>query len=188
MNQVRRLGVVLVVSLLLVGCGEREGPPPIPDSEVPEAPVLLLELPLVYHRGEEPVEVNRQVAVPPSGEDGDSGPILQATLRALLEGPTPEERASGIHSFFGGEMAELPFHLFREDGLWIVDFADFRTLVPNAASSAGSQAFLRELTGTLSRVPGVVEVELRLEGECEAFWNFLQRSCERIDLSGTMTP
>ena len=50
-------------------------------------------------------------------------------------------------------------------------------LIPNATSSAGSEQLLSSLDSTVFRVPNVTAVEYRLNGSCDAFWEWLQRGC-----------
>lgn len=128
---------------------------------------------LVFTRGEAPVEVTRLLDAP------DPGPA--EVLRALLAGPTPEEREEGIGSWFSeataGALREVTL---GSDGLLVVDFRDLRSLIPNASSSAGSEMLLRELNGTLFAISGVRSIEYRMEGSCDIFWNWLQYECRVV--------
>lgn len=120
-----------------------------------------------FSRGESTATVTRRV---PAGTVG-----LEAALRQLLRGPTPAERAEGIHSWFSDTTAQaLRSVQVNEAGHAVVDFADLRELIPNASASAGSAMLLRELNGTAFAVPSVESVEYRIEGSCEAFWEWLQ--------------
>ncbi len=186
-------GLLLVALLLgpaLAGCGEG-GPPPegrgfdLPGLPAPlDSSTLIYTLALTFTRDEAPVQVTRQVPIPMQTGGDPREDVLRAALEALTAGPLPEERAQGIHSFFGGHSIGLLEDLtVRGDTAWI-DFGDLREAVPNAASSTGSFHFLAELGGTVFAVPGVEVVEYRMEGSCEAFWNFLQRDCQRIRRPG----
>ena len=120
-----------------------------------------------FSRGEATATVTRRVPA-------DSA-SLEAALRQLLRGPTPAERAGGIHSWFSDTTARaLRSVQADEAGHAIVDFADLRELIPNASTSAGSGMLLRELNGTVFAVPSVESVEYRIEGSCEDFWEWLQ--------------
>ena len=131
---------------------------------------------LVFSRDEEPVLVSRPA---------DGAPDLASALELLLRGPLPEERARGLHSWFSAETAgALRSATVDATGHATVDFRDLRPLIPNASTSAGSAMLLQQLDGTVLRVPGVRSVEYRMEGSCEAFWEWLQRSCEVVRRPG----
>ena len=120
-----------------------------------------------FSRGESTAAVTRRVPAATVG--------LEASLRQLLRGPTPAERAEGIHSWFSDTTAQaLRSVRVDEAGHAVVEFADLRALIPNASASAGSGMLLRELNGTVFAVPSVESVEYRIEGSCEAFWEWLQ--------------
>jgi hypothetical protein len=176
---------VLLVGLALVafGCGEGAPPPPeLPGIEAPRGPAqLTVSLEVTFTRDEAPVQVLRRVEVPlERGSSPPSGLLAELALRELLAGPTPAEREAGVTSFFSGDTAAHPFEVVIEGDSLMVDFADLAPVVPNAGSSAGSFALLSELNGTLFALPGIVRVEYRMEGSCERFWNFLQRSCQEV--------
>jgi hypothetical protein len=193
---VRGLGIgVLLLSVALVptlvGCGEEGPPPPGRGLELPGLPApldsstLVYTLGLTFTRDEAPVQVTRQVPIPMRPGVDPRQDVLRAALEALTAGPLPEERDQGIHSFFGEHSTTLLKDLtVRGDTVWI-DFGDLRAAVPNASSSTGSFHFLAELNGTVFAVPGVEVVEYRMEGSCEAFWNFLQRDCQRVHRPGS---
>jgi spore germination protein GerM len=126
-----------------------------------------------FTRDEEPWPVSREVLPAPD--------LLTATLAELLRGPTPEERAAGLTSWFSSETAGMLNGVRLDaEGRAIVDLADVRDVIPGASSSAGSATLLGELNGTLAQFDAVQEVEYRLDGSCERFWNFLQRDCEIV--------
>lgn len=122
-----------------------------------------------FTRDEAPVPVSRQV---PADDR------IRGALEQLLQGPTPEEQAAGIFSFFSSETTGMLRSVaLDERGRATIDFADFRDVIPNASSSAGSAILLAELHATLFQFPDVREVDYRIDGSCELFWNFLQRDC-----------
>lgn len=161
----------LAVALLAVGCAE-EAPP------ADESP-LVLEVFLTYHRGEEPVSVSRDVPLPPRVAEGGLSPrlALEVALEALVAGPTEGEGEDGVHSFFSDETSPIVRSVEIRERTAVVDFEDFRPLMPGASSSAGGFMLLAELNGTVFANAPVDEVEYRLEGSCDAFWAFLQRAC-----------
>jgi hypothetical protein len=106
--------------------------------------------------------------------------VLRASLDALLAGPTPEESAAGISSWFSAETAGMLRGVTLADGHAVVDLADLRPVIPNASTSAGSALLLHQLDSTVFRFPSVETVEYRLEGSCERFSEWLQLGgCER---------
>ena len=141
---------------------------------------------LVFHRDEEPEAVERRVE-PPSREEGFAPDVplrLRVALQLLTRGPSPEEEARGLSSFFSTDSSGLIESARIEGRRLVLELGDFRSLIPNASSSAGSRAFLDELNGTVfsnSDVAEVEEVEYRLDGSCEAFWTFLQRGCMIVE-------
>lgn len=114
-------------------------------------------------------------AVPVFREVPRTRAVLRAALDALLEGPTPDERERGFTSFFSAETAGMVRAVaLDQDGHAVVDFADFSRILPNASSSAGSARFLAELNATVFQFPTVRSVTYRFEGDCEAFWEWIQ--------------
>lgn len=112
-------------------------------------------------------QVYRQV---PAGAD-----LLAAALAEHMKGPTARERALGFGSWFSGETAGmLHSATVTGGGRAVADFADLRTVIPNASTSAGSAELLGELGKTVFQFPQVLEAEYRLDGKCETFWDWLQ--------------
>lgn len=120
-----------------------------------------------YAAGEEPAAVERRVesATPSSA------------LAELVRGPTAAERERGLTSWWSDETAGVVGSVTESDGRLVVDFRDLPRLIPNASSSAGSTQLLTSLDSTLFQFEDVEAVEYRLEGSCDAFWNWLQRDC-----------
>lgn len=100
--------------------------------------------------------------------------VLRSSLQALTAGPTAAERRRGISSFFGVATDDALRSVVLRDGHAVVDFDDLRPIIPNASSSAGSSMFLAELDATVFQFRSVRSVEYRLEGDCEAFDEWLQ--------------
>lgn len=124
------------------------------------------ELTIYFSRGESVVAVTRPAS---------SGGGLDAALRQLVRGPTPGERAAGLHSWFSDTTAGAVRSVRLDDqGRAVVDFEDLRALIPNASTSAGSGMLLRELDSTSFAIPSVQSVEYRIDGSCERFWEWLQ--------------
>lgn len=151
----------------------------------------MIRVELVFHRGEEPETVERELRPPPAEEAfaPDVPARLRVALQLLIEGPSPEEQDRRLSSFFSAESQALIQSASVEARRLVIDFADFRPLLPNVSSSAGSRAFTDELNGTVfanSDAAEIQEVEYRLDGSCEAFWSFLQRSCTIVERPGAV--
>src|SRR5690606_14333846 len=126
------------------------------------------EVVVYFTRDEEPYPVRREI--------GARSDVPTAALEELLRGPAAEERARGIRSWSSAETAGMLNHVAVDaSGHAVVDFADFRRAIPNASSSAGSAMLLGELDATVGQFESVRSAEYRIDGSCEAFWNFLQR-------------
>lgn len=135
--------------------------PQAPDSQA------TITIVVYFTRDERPVSVQR--TVPATHE------ILRVAILELLKGPTPEERADGITSFFSDRTAGmLNDATVDERGHAVVDFKDLRPVIPNASTSAGSTILLGELNGTVFAIPTVESVEYRIDGRCDVFWEWLQ--------------
>lgn len=104
----------------------------------------------------------------------ESPQVLEAALEALLAGPTADERAGALSSFFSDATAGMLRSVTVTDGHAVVDFEDLRPVIPNASSSAGSARLLSELDATVFQFRSVESVEYRLEGSCTDFNEWLQ--------------
>lgn len=100
--------------------------------------------------------------------------VLAASLGALLAGPTAEERAAGLTSWFSEETAGLLRGVRIDDGHAVVDLGDLPSVIPGASSSAGSALLLSELDATVFQFATVQTAEYRLQGSCTAFTEWLQ--------------
>lgn len=106
-----------------------------------------------------------------------AGPgVIQATLRALLAGPTDDERAAGFGSFFSPESAGALESVTLDAGKLTVDFND-AILINNASTSTGGMYFTAELLANLFQFDVVDSIEFRLNGSCASFWGWLQGEC-----------
>jgi photosystem II stability/assembly factor-like uncharacterized protein len=180
-EDLRQVPLFLLLSaflLLTTACGDR--PPAADERPAAETEPLAAEtephtahLTVFFSRHGETVPVRRKV------EGTVEAPALEATLRELLRGPTPEEREQGLSSWFSWETAEaLHSATLGRQGDVVVDFQDLASRIPAASSSAGSAMLLGELNATVFQYPDVRTVEYRLDGSCEAFWNWLQYDCQ----------
>jgi spore germination protein GerM len=120
-------------------------------------------------RGADPevFPVERTVALPA---------VLRGALEALLAGPTPDEEADGYRSFFSSETADQLDDVTIEDGVAEVSFSsELPELIPNASTSAGSTSLLAALDATTTQFDTVDEAVYSLEGDVDAFYEWLQR-------------
>ncbi|HSJ24453.1 MAG TPA: GerMN domain-containing protein, partial [Longimicrobiales bacterium] len=127
---------------------------------------------------EEPASTWRPLA------DGTTD-TLRFALEALLEGPISAEQAVGLHSFFSAETGGMLNDVSVRDGVAYIDFQDFSGIIPNASTSAGSRQLLDQIAGTVFQFDAIAEAELSFDRSCDAFWNWLQRGCERLTRSGS---
>lgn len=166
---------VLALGLALAACGPNDA------DSTPEPPddAATTTVQVHFTRNEEPVAVARNVPETPR--------VLRAALEAQLRGPTAEERAAGLSSFFSeATVGMLNQVALDEAGRAIIDFQDLRPVIPNASSSAGSQMFLGELNATVFQFPNVRSVEYRINGSCEIFWEWLQvGGCPVVERPGS---
>jgi hypothetical protein len=102
---------------------------------------------------------------------------MAAALRALLAGPTETERAAGLTSWFSEATAGALLSVSVDDGLATIDFGDFSAVIPNASTSAGSAMLISELNATMFQFIEVEGFLYRFDGDCDAFWNWLQAAC-----------
>ena len=106
--------------------------------------------------------------------------VIRSTLGELLKGPNAIESAQGLASWFSPATANsLASVSFSGDAL-AADFNRLNTIIPNASTSAGSQMLLSQLNSTLFQFPPVHTVRYSLNGDCAAFWEWLQFECHPV--------
>jgi spore germination protein GerM len=187
-------GLVLIVSAV-TGCGDDDGTaattdPPTTETTAPEttettAPETTettaapdtteatsseVDIYLLVDGGEcdETEAVTRQV-------DGDA--TLEAALNALLAGPTPEEEAEGLGGWFSADTDGMLQSATIAGGDADVSFdADLRSTIPNASTACGSLGFLAQLDQTVEQFDEVDRVFYALDGDVDAFYEWLQFS------------
>lgn len=155
------------------------------DGSVQQATVVDISLPapgttevtVYFHRTEELVPVTRTVPATTG--------VLRASLEQLLAGPTEVERTSGVSSWFSEATTGMLNDVTLDaDGTAVVDLGDLRSVIPNASTSTGSTLLLEQLNATVFQFSTVERVGYRLEGSCDAFFEWLQRGCEVIERPG----
>jgi hypothetical protein len=168
--QTLALAAAAVATGALTGCGDRDRE----DIGLNEATTVKVW----FSRGETPEPVYRRVR----------GAPLDGALRALVLGPTGAEREDGLGSWFSEETRRAIRRIQAGDGDVVVDFRDLPDLIPGASSSAGSHQLLAALDSTVFQFDWVETAEYRLDGSCDAFWEWLQRGCQIVTRSGPVDP
>lgn len=158
----RTLCLAILLPALLAACGEEASR----EAGLDDAHVVQVW----FSHGERPVAVERTVRAAP----------LDGALRTLVAGPTRAEREQGLTSWFSPETQAVIRRIQAEDGFVTIDFRDLPELIPNASTSAGSQELLTALDSTVFQFAWVDSVEYRLQGSCDAFWEWLQRGCDVV--------
>ncbi len=103
-------------------------------------------------------------------------------LDALVAGPTAAEKAQGASSWFSSATAGAIRSVnLMSDGLLIVDLDDIRATIPGASTSCGSEGLLANLNTTVFQFPVVKRVRYEIKGDCDLFYNWLQRDCSVIE-------
>lgn len=187
------VAVITAVAAAAAGCADAEPPdaaaepdagvgldaaPAIPehcDIAAPGTDALTVQV--VFSCDEAAVGTWR--AVPAGASD-----TVRFALEALLAGPSVEEEAAGLHSFFSSATAGRLNRVEVRDGVAYIDFQDFSRIIPNASASLGSTMLLDQIAGTVFQFDGIREAELSFDGSCDAFWNWLQRDCQRLQRDG----
>jgi hypothetical protein len=135
------------------------------------------EVTVFFHQDEELVAVTRTVPATTG--------VLRASLEQLLAGPTDAEQSAGLSSWFSEKTERMLLSVTLEaNDTAVVDLGDLRSVIPNASTSAGSEILLAQLNATVFQFPTVASVEYRIEGSCDAFFEWLQRGCEVIERPG----
>lgn len=125
----------------------------------------------VYLRPEGAEECDAVFPVPrePTVEGGVGDALTQ-----LLAGPTQDEAAEGLTSWFSSETEGMLNGVVVAGGLATVDFQDFSSIIPNASSSCGSASLLAQLDGTVLQFSEIERALYTFDGDAEAFYSWLQ--------------
>lgn len=117
-------------------------------------------------------------AAAPIDAGADARPPVEGALRAALDarvrGAAAELDSAQFSWFSGATVHVIRSVSVDRAGRAIVDLVDLRAVIPNASSSAGSEALIRELNATVFAVEGVHAVEYRMAGSCELLGEWLQ--------------
>lgn len=161
--------LVIGLVMLAAACGDG-ATPRSPAGDPGRGAAAGPEVKVWFTRVDQPVAVTREVEAAQPRE----------ALAALLRGPSPDERARGLGSWFSDSTAGALREVELRDGLLVVNFRDLDRIIPNASSSFGSTLLLMALDSTVFQFPEVDSVEYRLNGSCHAFGEWLQRGCEGV--------
>lgn len=123
------------------------------------------------------VRVERRAEAEPSTPEGQ----LTSALRELVKGPTAAEREQhDVASVFSGATADIVKAVSVDGGSAVVDFTDFRDVIPQVSTSHAGLHFMTELSSTVFAVRGVDDVQYRIDGDCETFGVFMEAGgCHR---------
>ncbi|HEX6261241.1 MAG TPA: GerMN domain-containing protein [Actinomycetota bacterium] len=174
----------MLTAVAAVGCadeGDEPGfsPPPTPTGALTASPspspTTETHVVRVFFGAPDAAETECAEVVPVE-RTTEGADVLHDAMEALLEGPTRDERAQGIGSFFGAKTRGMLNAVRIEDGVARVDFRDFSQVIPNASTSCGSAALLAQLDATATQFPTVREARYSFEGSEEAFYEWLQMS------------
>jgi hypothetical protein len=180
MRRMHRFWPVLALAFACDRPAEREPEPYTGELEpsamhcdLPAPPAGAPTVQVVFSCDEQPVGAWRVLP------DGVADTLVFA-LEALLAGPTPEEVSAGLGSFFSRATEGTLAAARVSDGVAYIDLHDLAGIIPNASSSAGSSQLLDQLAGTIFQFDSIREAEITFDGDCDAFWNWLQRGCQRL--------
>ena len=121
----------------------------------------------------------------PRSVPGDDA--VTAAFQELVKGPDEAELEAGAGSFFSKATSDIVRSANLDGGLLVVDFTDFRTLIPNASSSCGSEALLSQLDRTAFQFEMVERVQYQIIGSCHIFASWVQRDCFESTRTGRIS-
>jgi len=101
--------------------------------------------------------------------------LLGGAIRALLRGPTKDERVRGYGGLFSAKTAGHLRTVTIARNVAHIDFRNFASDIPNASSSCGSALLLAQLERTARQFPNVKRVVYSFDGSRDAFYGWLQR-------------
>jgi Sporulation and spore germination len=157
-----RVGLAALVLATCVGCGEQSGPVEIPEEDLPFSLSRTPE-PFPSPAEEEPFTIffvlEGKLAPVTREAPSDLTPV-EATMRALLEGPTPDELARGITSEIPPQTSLLEVQVFD-----LVADVDLSAEFQSPASTDAILLRVAQVVWTLVRLPEVTAVRFVIDGE-----------------------
>lgn len=109
--------------------------------------------------------------------------VAAAALQELFRGPTAEERARGLVTFFGPETADLLAGVRIADGTAYVDLRASLLTINNVSTTCGSAIFDAQVRATLQQFSTVQAVLYAVEGDPAAYYEQMQLSCPQALLA-----
>jgi spore germination protein GerM len=105
--------------------------------------------------------------------------VAQEIMIQLFKGPTEEEKAEGLQTFWiTEEKAGTLNRIFIKDGTAYLDWNEDESMLTSGAnSSCGSQSFLTPIEMTLKALPGVQNVVHAINGKPQTFYEWMQMDC-----------
>jgi spore germination protein GerM len=164
------VAVVAVIALVAVGCGD-DSDDTSDGSTTTGVATQVVDLFFTPGSGGPNCTDTSMVERTVEGPD-----VLAATLTELLAGPTADETAGGLTSWFSADTADALKSVEIVDGTAHIDFTDFRTQISGASSSCGSSQLMSQLDQTAKQFPAVERTLYSVDGDVEAFYEWLQRS------------
>jgi spore germination protein GerM len=155
-------GLAALALAASAGCGGQSGPAEIPAEELPFSLSRTPE-PSPSPAEEEPFTVffilEGKLAPVTREAPSDLTPV-EATMRALLDGPTPDELAAGITSEIPAQTSLLEVQVFD-----LVADVDFSAEFQSPASTDAILLRVAQVVWTLVRLPEVTAVRFVIDGE-----------------------
>jgi hypothetical protein len=109
----------------------------------------------------------------------NTGNKYENALKQLFLGPTEEEKALGIQTFWlNAETGQALQEVRVEGNTAYVDWTDLRETIPNASASCGSASFLSPIENTLKQFPEITRVVHSINGSPETFYEWMQMEYE----------
>jgi len=170
--RVRISRCLLVLAVVLAGCGARDVPSDAAPSSTASARVKVFFAYGDAGRTCTRVRARLRDVSPPA--------VLSGAMSALLRGPTRGERRRGYRGWFSSRTAGRLRSVAVRDGVARIDFRDFRRVIPNASTSCGSALLLAQLNRTALQFPTVTRAVYSFNGDVAAFYEWLQRPAPRV--------
>lgn len=106
---------------------------------------------------------------------------LEIALRAILDGPSELERGVGMRPIVPeGSDELLALVSLADDGLAEIDFTPTLRDVNNLSTTAAGGTFVTALRETAFELDEVTALELRIEGDCQAFFEHFESMCHHL--------
>lgn len=105
--------------------------------------------------------------------------VLTTTMRQMVQGLEPEEAALGYRSPFPETATGSFLGVSISEGKAFLEFN--ATVFPDGVDTPeGAQIFLSALNANVFQFDNITEVEYRLGGSCDGFWQQLGGSCQTV--------